>query len=124
MITAFFDGSYHQGKNIAGIGWVIYKDEVEVMSHHETFDTGKMSTNWAEYRALRSLLEYIKDWHGPKKIYGDSKLVVEQMNGNWKATKGRYVSEHNKCKALQVEAEYEWIPRKENGRADELSKYR
>lgn len=122
MIEAYFDGSYHMGKNVSGIGWTVFENGVEVESYSEGFEGG--SVNWAEYRALRSLLEYLKDKEGEKVIHGDSKLVIQQMLGRWQAKKGTYVPEHKKCLELGVEADYKWIPRKENGRADELSKYR
>jgi ribonuclease HI len=124
MMECYFDGSYHIGKNKAGIGWVVYQNGVEVESYSECFDGGKMSTNWAEYRALRSLLEYLKDKEGDKLIHGDSNLVIQQMSGRWSVGGGAYIPEYHKCCELNVEAKYKWIPRKLNGRADELSKYR
>lgn len=122
MMKAYFDGSYHMGKNVSGIGWVVFEDGVEVESYSEGFAGG--SVNWAEYRALRSLLEYLKDKEGKKIIHGDSNLVIQQMLGRWRAKRGTYVPEYEMCLELDVRADYKWIPRKENGRADELSKYK
>jgi len=69
--------------------------------------------NWAKENQLRSILVKI-----------DSKLVVEQSNGNWQVR-----AEHLKTKVAEVSqllidtaSIIKWIPREENGKADSLTK--
>lgn len=128
MIKCYFDGSYSMATNTAGIGWVVYDEQdAEIESYSECFEnTGKMSVNWAEYRALRSLLEYLQYFANDDNIiiHGDSMLVIQQMAGEWRVKGGTYIDEYKKCAGLPINATYVWIPRERNDRADELSKYR
>ena len=46
---------------------------------------GKATNNQAEYEALIEGLKAVTDWNPDRlEVYLDSKLVVEQVNGNWK----------------------------------------
>jgi ribonuclease HI len=82
--------------------------------------------NFAEWQALiLGLCLALK--HGERHVVvkGDSTLVVKQINGEWK-------TKHPTLRPLRTEAEellaqfecwrVEWIPRKENRRADELGR--
>lgn len=55
----------------------------------------------------------------------DSKLVIEQLQGNWKIKEEKLkviATEIQKLlKDSQVQIHYEWIPREKNKVADELS---
>src|SRR5665811_2207083 len=84
---------------------------------------GKASNNVAEYRGLIAGLELYNE-HTPEadlEVRMDSKLVVEQMSGNWKI-------KHPDMKPLAMAAHrlapfgttYTWIPREENKHADRL----
>jgi ribonuclease HI len=92
---------------------------------------GDNSNNVAEYQAfgwtITKLLEII-----PAKstiaIFGDSKLVVCQMRGEWKMKQGAYLTHARKAKEMlkrlceKCDIFLQWIPREQNGIADELSK--
>lgn len=91
-------------------------------------DGNNMSVNVAEYHALIKGLDWlIKNKYTDNHIvcYGDSQLVINQMNKTWKIKKGIY-----KEKAKQAEylvnafknINFNWLPREENYLADELSK--
>ncbi|MFZ1087476.1 MAG: reverse transcriptase-like protein, partial [Terracidiphilus sp.] len=82
-VNASFDGAcepWNPGGHM-GLGWVI--DGIE---HHEYIESGPGNTNnVAEYRALIRLLEAMISEKTPGNliIIGDSKLVVNQVAGDW-----------------------------------------
>lgn len=58
-------------------------------------------------------------------VYGDSNLVIQQMFGNWQIKEGIYAPFAQRAKILRKEFSHmgwQWIPRRENAIADELSK--
>jgi len=93
------------------------------------------SNNQAEYLAFNNILDWFIDYNLQTEsicIYGDSKLVIEQMFGKWKIhgvdsnkPKGLYadhaVVAREKLKQFSRTKGF-WIPREENSLADELSK--
>jgi ribonuclease HI len=113
-----------------GIGSVVYKDNQEVFSYSEYVEASKLnSNNVAEYLALEQILLWIRDNNTLESkifIYGDSKLVINQMKGYWRVKRGLYVETAIRCKKIRSEIEkslvFEWIPRELNSRADDLSK--
>jgi ribonuclease HI len=92
-----------------------------------------VSNNVAEYAAAEMIFEAVSDlaWNGAKAlIMGDSKLVVEQLNGNWEVNGGLYSDYHAKAEkslaALRssgVTVDLEWIPREQNSQADALTEH-
>lgn len=88
------------------------------------------SNNVAEYAGAIAVLKALisLDAGGSVEIIGDSRLVVEQMNGKWRAKGGLYVPWADKAKMLLHQARFRysirfrWIPREENTEADELSR--
>lgn len=141
--VCFFDGACeprNPGGNM-GIGAVIMnEDGVQLHTHsHYVPATYQNSNNVAEYMGFICTVKKLQEILTPLppeirsvisvEIYGDSKLVVEQMNGRWQIKHGRY-----KPYALQAAEALEtlhtlvssmkikWIPREQNGYADELSK--
>lgn len=86
------------------------------------------TNNVAEYQALLDAMIWLyQNGHNEKPIrfYGDSKLVINQMNYEWGIKGGDYAPLAHRCrKALNVfpNASFRWIPREENEKADELSK--
>jgi len=87
-----------------------------------------MSNNVAEYYALIELVKWYKENRlaVPLKVYSDSQLVVNQMNGVWAVRGGLYLPYYNRLLDMLDAATYqnltfEWIPGEEN-LADELAK--
>ena len=85
---------------------------------------GLATNNVAEYRGLIAGLELAAE-HAPEaeiEVRMDSKLVVEQMAGNWKI-------KHPSMRPLAIEANrlapigttFTWVPRAENAHADRLA---
>lgn len=83
---------------------------------------GHASNNVAEYRGMIEAVTVVKslEVEGEITIRMDSKLVVEQMSGNWKV-------KHPDMQALvkqawsvidQMSVRFEWVPRNDNALAD------
>lgn len=86
----------------------------------------KMSNNVAEYSAFIAVAEEIIKHSGVAIIRGDSKLVINQLNGAWNVNGGLYLPFYEKAmilwKKLRARTELTWIPRNENDVCDYLSK--
>ena len=89
---------------------------------------GPTSNNVAEYVALLALLDYFIEagLTGCEiEVRGDSKLVVEQMTGNWQISQGLYVQASRQAQRLASRfsnLRFLLIPREQNYLADALSK--
>jgi ribonuclease HI len=88
------------------------------------FDQGTHNT--AEWQALILGLRLALT-HGERQVVvkGDSMLVVNQVNGEWKTKNPALQSLRTQAEELLAQFEswsVEWIPRKENRRVDELGR--
>lgn len=90
----------------------------------------RTTNNLAEYVALGKglgrLLEMgFKDEPGKLLVRGDSKLVIEQLNGNWQCNAPLLVKCRDRCRQLLADLGWEWraewVPRDQNAEADALS---
>lgn len=124
MIIGYFDGASRGNPGEAGAGACIvdfYKGQV---LWKESKYLGKRTNNEAEYEALILLLRELLQ----RKLFncvvkGDSKLVVNQMLGEWKVREPRLLPLAEEAKLLieKTRARLQWIPRQENSLADSLS---
>jgi ribonuclease HI len=125
----FFDGSSKGNPGPSGCSWQIEDDKKNTIAYNNRISETDRTNNYAEYLGLIELLNYIRTQDNIVKIdiYGDSKLVVEQVNGRWKC-------KSNNLKPLWKTAvtlfEYltttkyltiNWVPREENTKADSLA---
>tara|TARA_B100001013_G_scaffold308894_2_gene213039 strand:- start:1279 stop:1803 length:525 start_codon:yes stop_codon:yes gene_type:complete len=82
-LIAHFDG----GTFVGGIYWGYQVwNEGKLYSEQNGFSQHYKTNNEAEYTALNKLLESLNPISLSRtsyEIYGDSKLVIEQMKGNW-----------------------------------------
>jgi ribonuclease HI len=84
MTTLYFDGACRGNGSetaVSGCGYII--NDI----HGSYKYLGHGTNNTAEYSGLINGLKYIIEIIGTDhdiNIYGDSKLVIEQMKGNWK----------------------------------------
>ena len=128
---AYFDGSC---KPVNPGGWGGWGFVVCDSRGNKVFDgcgamrpRKDMTNNVAEYAAAGACIKAYKDSgrKGPLLMRGDSKLVVMQMRGEWVIRKGSYVYIAQRLLELvdtcYFELDWEWIPRKRNTVADELS---
>lgn len=127
----FFDGSCEPQNPNGNMGYGVYIKSDNSEYSDAKFIPAKLgnTNNIAEYLGILLILNLMvnkKDSH--IKIFGDSKMVVNQMNGSFAIKEGNYVPYANKAKELLAKVkenntvEITWIPREENSIADELSK--
>ena len=119
------DGGSRGNPGPAGSGAVVLDLETgEVLKEIAQF-IGIATNNVAEYTALKSGLSEALKINPLAQIHVrmDSKLVIEQMSGNWKI-------KHPDMRNLAIEIQqmiagktitFEWIPREHNSRADALA---
>ena len=131
----YFDGSCPVNPGGTGAyGYAIYKEDKEIDSGHGIIGKGKgMTNNSAEHAAATKGMEAalkICEPFDELMIYGDSKLVVNHLNGIWKGRPNKayynfYLKSmtalHN-LRSKGVIVKISWIPRKDNERCDGLSK--
>jgi ribonuclease HI len=133
--TCYFDGACepkNPGGNM-GLGAVVLNDKKERVGMFSDFIPAnpENSNNVAEYKAFGWLVAALSDRvekTDTVEIFGDSKLVVNQMNGFWKIKQGRYVEYAQGYLPIfqrlktQCKVYLKWIPREQNQLADDLSK--
>lgn len=126
MIELWFDG-YYENSN-SGIGIVIKQDGKVRHTISDKLTKTAMSSNVAEYEALKRGLEYLisNNLHTAKvAVYGDSKLVIMQMANRWRVIQGLYKDIALKTKGhagVFNDISFYWIPREKNIVADKLSR--
>jgi ribonuclease HI len=129
MIEAWFDGAVqpHNPGGHGGYGIVIKRNSVVI--HSDAVYVGRwpsLSNNCVEYAGCIAVLRYfIRENISRAVVYGDANLVVKQITGHWKVKNGAYVPYFHEAHALKAqlpEVVIVWIPREQNGEADELSK--
>jgi ribonuclease HI len=87
-----------------------------------------MSNNVAEYAALCEALRFLENWNMTQsliEVRSDSRLLVNQMAGEWKFHKGLYEQWYLEAKELVKsfgKISFKWVPRERNEEADALSR--
>lgn len=123
-IIIYTDGGARNNPGPAGAGVVILdrKRKVELKRF-----LGNQTNNWAEYEAVSiALTEAKRLGLGGREIEvrTDSKLVVEQLLGNWKIKEPALKLQFQKVRAQIVQnfphIRFVHIPREENKEADRL----
>ncbi|HZL67493.1 MAG TPA: ribonuclease HI family protein [Candidatus Limnocylindrales bacterium] len=87
---------------------------------------GRTSNNVAEYAGLIAVLKEIAEHPGPAIIFGDSMMVIRQMQkGKLAKSDGIYVPWNHEAirllMPLRDRVEFEWIPREDNTVCDMLA---
>lgn len=128
-IRCWFDGACgpESPGGHAGYGAIVRRDgetlfaEAGYVGHGPT-----MTCNVAEYAGVIAVLRYLVSHNFLKAtIYGDSDLVIKQLNRKWKAKRGLYLPYYRKAIELRLklpDVELKWIKRDFNEEADALSK--
>ena len=139
----YFDGSCkykNDGSCDMGMGAVVldsrnnivYEQGWNTPAYDHKDDNGILSNNVAEYQALFRGLDVLSvkrpDGISELRIYGDSKLVIEQVQGNWKVKAAHLKKYRDSCVAQiklyekeGCKVSLEWIPREQNKLADRLA---
>lgn len=135
-VEIFFDGACHNkvDKNCPmGLGIAVFIDDMycENLSRAicviDNQDDG--TSNIAEWLALCSAMEVAKalrkHYQGRIKIFGDSKIIVNQFNMIWRMNNDKFRKYFNIARNhnhIAKVGDIIWIPRERNTKADELSK--
>lgn len=130
-LTLNFDGScepVNPGGRM-GFGFVVKESKQVLHGGHGSQEAANInSNNVAEYMALICGLEWlIANGHTKDeiKVYGDSRLVINQMAGEWRAKGGMYFSKYELAISLRdqfTNISFQWVGRDQNSEADELSR--
>ncbi|MDD2206870.1 MAG: ribonuclease HI family protein [Aminobacterium sp.] len=123
MLKGHFDGASRGNPGDAGAGALLYDENNHIIWQQKLY-LGSKTNNEAEYEALLMLLREI-DNRGFQRvtIRGDSRLVVCQMNKEWKINSLHLKELWQRAQELSrgKNLSYEWVPRNENSDADRLS---
>jgi ribonuclease HI len=134
LIEIYTDGlAEPTNPGIGTYGYVVYRDG-EALKRGHGFDGDPVTNNHAEYAGLVEALNFVKPFADEEIVVkSDSKMLANQMAGEWKVTKkafksnaeGSYVPKY--LEAVEVakgfpRLTFVWIPREQNSEADELSR--
>jgi probable phosphoglycerate mutase len=119
------DGGSRGNPGPAGSGAIIIDAATGEILREIAIYIGEATNNVAEYRALKAAITEVLNINPQASVLVrmDSKLVIEQMSGNWKI-------KHPDMRQLAIEVQqlaaglnvaYQWIPREQNSRADALA---
>ena len=123
MYKIYCDGASRSNPGEASLGVSVQKNNIEVDYLYRKI--GIASNNVAEYQALIEGLKYcILNSIDVVEIFLDSKLIVEQMNKNYKVKSKNLINLFNEAQQLTSQirsVKLTHIRRENNKRADELA---
>lgn len=123
MTCGYFDGASRGNPGEAGAGACLIDEGGGLLWECAEY-LGEKTNNEAEYEALILLLEEMRR-RGIEgiRVYGDSRLVINQVLGTWKIREPRLkpLAERAKELVAALQAKPRWVPRSENLVADDLS---
>ncbi len=87
-LTIYTDGASRGNPGMSASGYQIYDEKGELIAKNEIYN-GEKTNNYAEYNAIINALIWCKDNikslnQVDIELHSDSKLVVNQINGNYK----------------------------------------
>lgn len=121
----YTDGGARGNPGPAAAGIVILKGS-EVVLEVSQYLGDRQTNNWAEYEAVViALLKMVELQTGPVSVEFrlDSKLVVEQLMGNWKIKEPTLKPQAQKVLDLLHDfksVHFTYVPREQNKHADKL----
>ncbi|MGI6129085.1 MAG: ribonuclease HI family protein [bacterium] len=118
------DGASRGNPGPAAVGIVITDENGTVLVELSEY-IGETTNNVAEYRALlRGLQEAVRLNAKEVLIYGDSQLMIKQMNGEYRVRHPNLVPLYNDARNMVRslgQVSFTYVPRSKNTRADELA---
>lgn len=122
MARAYIDGSSRGNPGPATFGvLIIHRSQ----SFEITGQLGTATNNEAEYEALIAALNWaIKEGPTTLKVFSDSRLVVEQINGKYAVKSPNLKPLYSKAKLLMQtipNVTVTWVAREKNAQADKLA---
>ena len=130
MIELWIDGSYFilNQEKIASAGLIIKKGEITIAKSSKITGKGKeMNNNIAEYNAFIYALREIKRRQLDTEeilIRSNSRLLVDQMNGSWKAKTETIFPLYREARqiAINLKLKIKWISKEVNIEANEMAR--
>ena len=126
-IIVYTDGGARGNPGVSGAGAVIQNSSGGTLATISEFLGKSQTNNYAEYTAIIMALKKIKQLGLNKKdivLKADSKLAIEQLNGNWKVKDANIKILFNKVQDLLndfTNIKFMHVPRGENKLADALA---
>lgn len=125
MHTLFFDGA--KKDNSLGYGFVIYDKNKEIVyKEGNRYNMHNVSSNVSEWIALvKSLIYCIKNDYKQIVVFGDSQLIINQINGINCAKSPVmkiYLDIVQQMISKFERIEFHWVPRDQNKVAHHLSR--
>lgn len=124
MVKVYIDGASIGNPGKVGIGYLIYRD-ANLLKKGSIY-LGIQTNNFAEYMALVfSLIEILGMGEKKCKVFSDSKLLCEQINGNFRVKNKNIYPLFVLAKKIISkldEFDIEHINREKNKEADKLSR--
>ncbi|WP_010651250.1 ribonuclease H family protein [Oceanobacillus massiliensis] len=129
-VKVYFDGGFDLGARDSGLGCVIYyKQNNKSYRLRKNALVQELNTNnEAEYAAFHlglQELEFLGVHHLPVTFVGDSKVVINQLNGEWPCYERELSLWIDRIEAklekMGIQPEYEVVSRKMNREADQLA---
>lgn len=117
------DGGSVGNPGPGSVGWILTRNGA-VVAYACGF-IGEVTNNVAEYEALIRAAKYISETENLKRqhirIFSDSRLLVEQIKGNYKIGESLAGQFETACEYLgELSFDITWIPRLQNQAADQL----
>ena len=126
MYSLYFDGASRSNPGPASYGGVIYDENNNEIATYKKY-IGKHTNNVAEYLGcFHGVQACIQEGIKNVTIYGDSKLVIEQISGRWKVKSDNIRPIYNEIKKVLdskpfEHIEFKHVKRNKNKRADQLA---
>ena len=123
LLRVFTDGGSRGNPGEAGIGVYITDREGKPLERRYKY-LGVTTNNVAEYTGALYGIKRARELGATQvELHMDSKLVIEQLLGNWKIKNEylRQLANDVKYHSKWIEISFHWIPREQNKIADELS---
>jgi len=124
MHSLYFDGASRGNPGPAGAGGVIYDAQQKIVDTY-AINLGETTNNVAEYGGLLAGLNRCCELNIKElKVYGDSNLVINQVNGKWKVKNKKLKGIYDQVKKVQeffTTISFEHVYRKNNKEADKMA---
>jgi ribonuclease HI len=128
ILRVFTDGGSRGNPGPAAAGFWIESEEGKLV-HKEGIFLGKRTNNEAEYQAVLAALDWLlknRDYYGVDRaeFFLDSRLLVNQLNGNFRVKSANlrplFVLAKDRQRKLGVPVIFSFVPREKNYKADGL----
>lgn len=124
-LVAWTDGGGGCSPDTEAYIGVLVTDESQTAVWEHGAGIGKATHNVAEYYAVLAAIRYaIENGASHLLVKSDSRIVVNQINGRFRATKphlAELLEQVRKATEGALDFQIEWIPRKQNNAADALT---